>query len=132
MKDKINNLVNKNLGPRVAGNKVNYLHLQSFLEKLLNKDFKNSDEAREYYLKNIYQKYENDVRDLNTTASEEMVDAYKEVTKIIIKPKSPVATESDISDTYSESEKLDTATYKEQEGQGLKILTPKQMIKSRK
>ena len=55
--------MDKILGPRVAGNKVNYLQLQSFLEKILNKDFKNSDEAREYFIKNIYEKYEEDVRD---------------------------------------------------------------------
>ena len=39
VKDKIDNAVNKNIGPRVAGNKVNYLHLQDVLEKILNKDF---------------------------------------------------------------------------------------------
>ena len=64
MKDKIDNAVSKSLGPRVASNKVNYLHLQSFLERMLNKDFKNSDEAREYYTKNIYEKYEKGERDL--------------------------------------------------------------------
>ena len=58
VKDKIDNEVNKNLGSRVAGNKVNYLHLQNFLEKILNKDFKNSDEAREYCIENVYKKYE--------------------------------------------------------------------------
>ena len=128
VRDKIDNAVNKNIGPRVAGNKVNYLHLQSFLQKILNKDFKNSDEAREYYAENIYKKYEKDVRDLNTAASKEMVDAYSEVRKIFIKPKSPVVTESDISDTDSESEKLDIATGEEQEGQGSKVMAPKQML----
>ena len=63
VKDKIDKEVNKILAPRVAGNKVNYLHLQSFLKKILNKDLKNSDEAREYYAKNIYEKYERGVRD---------------------------------------------------------------------
>ena len=38
-----------------------------------------------------------------------MVDVYNEVTKIFIKSKSPIATESDTSDTDSESEKLDIA-----------------------
>ena len=128
MKDKIDNPVNKNLGPRVAGNKVNYLHLQNFLEKILNKDFKNSDEAREYYTENNYEIYEKDLRDLNTTASKELVDVYNEVRKIFIKPKSPAATESDISDTDTESGKLDIATSEEQKVQGLKVMTPKQML----
>ena len=128
VKDKIDNAVNKNLGPTVAGNKVNYLHLQSVLEKILNKDFKNSYQAREYYAKNIYKKYEKDLRILNTTASKEMVDAYNAVKKIFIKPKSPVATESYISDTDSESGKLDIATGEEQKDRELKVMTPKQIL----
>ena len=96
VKDKIDNAVNKNIGPRVAGNKVNYLHLQDVLEKILNKDFKNSDEAKEYYIEKIYKKYEKDVKHLNTAVSLEIVDVYNEVRKIFIKPKSPVGTESDI------------------------------------
>ena len=38
MKTKIDNVVNKNLGPRVPSKKVNYLHLQNVLEKILNKE----------------------------------------------------------------------------------------------
>ena len=57
-----------------------------------------------------------------------MVDMYNVVRKIFIKPKYPVSTESDISDTDSESGKLDIATGEEQKGQGLKVMAPQQMI----
>ena len=56
------------------------------------------------------------IRELGTKAAKEMVDVYNEVKKMFIKSSIPV------NDETSESET------EEQEGQGLKILTPKQMI----
>ena len=61
-----------------------------------------------------------------------MVEVYKEVRKIFIKPETPVDTDTD---TDSESEKLDIAQGRksesgeesEQKGKDLKIITPKQM-----
>ena len=56
------------------------------------------------------------IRELGTKAAKEMVDVYNEVKKMFIKSSIPA------NDETSESET------EEQEGQGLKILTPKQMI----
>ena len=77
--------------------------------------------------------HENKIRELDTPAAYEMVEVYKEVRKIFIKPETPVDTDTD---TDSESEKLDIAQGRksesdeesEQKGKSLKIMTAKQMI----
>ena len=132
LKNKIDDAV-KNLGPKANKSKVNYLHLQNVFKKVLNGDFSNSNDTRVYYIKNIYEKYKK-IYAATTTATKDMVDVYNEVRKTFIKPKSPVDAESDIIDPDSESEKRDIAmggkseSDEEIKGQGLKMLTPKQMI----
>ena len=87
------------------------------MQDLLNKKFNDREDAKEYYIKNAYDKYERRIRELDTKAVKKMVDAYKEVRKIFIKPSVPTPTDDETSETESE-----------QQGLGLKILTPKQII----
>ena len=61
-----------------------------------------------------------------------MIDIYKAVKRIFIKPRPPVVTSPDGSDTDSESEKLDIGqgekSESNEETQQKKILTPQKMI----
>ena len=69
-----------------------------------------------------------------TPAAEEMKDIFKEVKKIFVTP--TICADEETTDTDSESEELDIAQggksksdeETKQKGQGLKILTPQQMI----
>ena len=57
-KNSIDNAVNKNLGPFIDREKINYLPLQEFVQSILDGRFNNAEEARENYTTNIYKNYE--------------------------------------------------------------------------
>ena len=57
LKDKIDNAVDKNLGPMLGKKKVNYLHLQGFLRSILDGEFNDREQARKYFADNIYDEY---------------------------------------------------------------------------
>ena len=56
--------------------KIVYVHLQQFLQDILEGKFNNTREVKEYYSKNIYDKYDRKIRSLNTEASKKMTDVY--------------------------------------------------------
>ena len=58
LKNTIDNAVNKNLGPFLSKEKFNYLPLQDFLQRILDGEFNDAEEARKYSTENIYEKYE--------------------------------------------------------------------------
>ena len=58
LKNTIDNVVNKNLGPFLSKEKFNYLPLQDFLQRILDGEFNDAEEARKYSTENIYEKYE--------------------------------------------------------------------------
>ena len=91
----------------------------TFLQDILNGKFDSIEEARQFYSTNIYDKYEKNVRDnsKNSNAFKNLMNTYDDVRKIFIKPYIP---SGPIDQTDEEST--------DQEGQVLKILTPKQMI----
>ena len=128
--------MNKNLGPFLGKEKINYLPLQDSLQKILDGQFNNAEEARKYSPKNIYEKYVKRVNELYSQAAEDMKEIFKEVRKIYIPPRTSLADEKSDADTDSQSEKLDIAQGEksesdeetEQKRKGLKILTPKQMV----
>ena len=69
LKDEINDAVNKNLGPKISGKKTTYVHLQDFLQDILNGKFNDRKDAKTYYTDNIYDRYERKIRELNTRAA---------------------------------------------------------------
>ena len=76
-----------NLGRKVNGKKIAYVYLQQFSQDILDGKFDNTREAREYYSKNIYDKYERKIRSLNTEASKKITDVYDQIRKISYYPK---------------------------------------------
>ena len=58
IKEKIDDSVVNNLGPKVNGKKIAYVHLQQFLQDILDGRFINTREVKKYYCKNIYEKYQ--------------------------------------------------------------------------
>ena len=69
IKEKIDDSVVNNLGPKLNGKKIAHVHLQYFLQDILDGKFNNTREVKEYYSKNIYDKHERKIRRLNTEAS---------------------------------------------------------------
>ena len=143
----IDDSVANNLGPKVGGKRTVSSHLKQFLQDILLGKFNNAREAKEYYAKNIYYKYEKKIRDLNTNAAKEMVDVYDQVKTIFIKP-SIATDETDYETDEAKDDETDDETdeqpdtadmpkleseesaaqKRENEGQGLRISTPGQMI----
>ena len=104
--------------------KIAYVRLQQFLQDILEGKFNNTREVKEYYSKNIYDKYDRKIRSLNTEASKKMTDVYQQVRKIFITPSYGETDEQpEIIDMPEEAEES-----AEQEGEGVKILTPQQML----
>ena len=99
LKNHIDNAVNKNLGPFLGKEKINYLPLQDSLQKILDGQFNNAEEERKYSPKNIYEKYVKRVNELYTQAAEDMKEIFKEVRKIYIPPRTPLADEKSDADT---------------------------------
>ena len=98
--------------------------------------FNSVEEAKKYYNENIYHEYEKE-RNLNTKAAQKMVDIYDQVRKIFIKPSKPSRIPIKESEEFEENEQPDmpeleseesAAQRREYGGQGLKILTPEQML----
>ena len=58
IKLKIDDSVVNNLGPQVNGKKIAYVHLQQFLQDILDGKFNSTREVKESYSRNIYDKYE--------------------------------------------------------------------------
>ena len=87
----VDNAVKSKKGPRVNGKKVTYHHLHDFLEDILNGKFNNREEAKQCYLKNIFNNYEMPVRNNATSSSSfvNLINAYDDVRKIFIKPSKP-------------------------------------------
>ena len=84
IKEKVDDSVVSNLGPKVNGKKIACVHLQQFLQDILDGKFNNTREAKEYYSKNIYDKYERKIRSLNIEAFKKMTDVYDQVRKMFI------------------------------------------------
>ena len=104
--------------------KIAYVRLQQFLQDILEGKFNDTREVKEYYSKNIYDKYDRKIRSLNTEASKKMTDVYQQVRKIFIIPSYDETDEQpEIIDMPEEAEES-----AEQEGEGVKILTPQQML----
>ena len=123
LNDEINNAVEKELGPIIGDKKTSYVHLQDFLQSILNGEFNGIEKARNYCKDNIYEKYERKIRELNTKAAKDMIDVYNEVRRIFIKPNASVDEKSE-----SDMPELESEESAEQQGLRLKILTPKQII----
>ena len=136
MKGEIDNAVNKKLGPILNKEKINDLPLQDFLQKTLDGEFSDNAEEAQEYSKNIYDEYMKNIKDEFTPAVMEIKRAIQEVMKMYIPPKTTLVDEEADTESDSEKEKLDIAEggkpesedEKRQKGQGLKILTPQQMI----
>ena len=132
IKEKIDDFVVNNLCPKVNGKKIAYVHLQQFLQDILDGKFNNTREVKEYYSKNIYDKYERKIRSLNTEASKKMMDVYDLVRKIFITPSHDKPDDKTDDEEDEKSEIIDmpekTEESAEEEGQELKILTPEQML----
>ena len=58
LKDEIDNAVDKDLGPMLGKKKVNHLHLQDFLQSILDGEFNERDQTRKYFADNIYDEYQ--------------------------------------------------------------------------
>ena len=72
IKEKVDDSLLNNLSPKVNGKKIPYVHLQQFLQDIFDGKFNKTKEAKKYYSKNIYDKYERKKRSLNTDASKKM------------------------------------------------------------
>ena len=102
------------------------------MQNILDGEFNDREQARKYFADNIYDKYERKITELNTKASREMVDIYNRVRKIFVKPKIVSVDKESDTDTDTGLPELESEESNEQrrnqQGQRLKILTPKQMI----
>ena len=132
IKEKLDDSVVNNLGPKVNGKKIAYIHLQQFLQDMLDGKFNNTTEVKEYYSKNIYDKCERKIRSLNTEASKKMADVYDQARKMLITPSHDKTSDKADDEEDKKSEIIDipeeTEEFGEQEGQRFKILTPEQML----
>ena len=123
---KINNILKtvneaiKKLSTRVDGKSISMIPVQHLLQKINNKEFKTREDALVFYASNIYDKYEMKVKSMKTKNAKEMGDMFNDVRKIFIKPSKPSAPVDQTDDK--------TDTEQKEQGQGLKILTRKQMI----
>ena len=98
--------------------------VQHFLENIVNGEYNNREDARQWYVKAIFYDYEPKVRNVNSDNAKKMMNINDQVRKSFIIP-FPSLTFDEQSDT---DEQLESEKLTEQEGQGLKILTPEQML----
>ena len=98
-----------------------------FLEDIIDKKLKNAEEARIWYLSNIYDQ-EKKIRGIDNKNNRniDMLNLYDSVKKIFITP-SYDKTDDEQPDATDIPE-LETEESTDQEGQGLKILSPEQML----
>ena len=91
IKKGVDDSVNKNLEPKLDGKRISLslVHLQSFLQDILNGKLNYIKEVKKYYSKNVYDKYEKK-ENLNTKSTKEMVSFYDQVRTIFSKPSFPV------------------------------------------
>ena len=84
LKIRIDNAVNKNVGPFIDREKINYLPLQEVLQSILDGRFNNVEKTREDYSTNICKNHEIKMNNVYTPAAEEMKDIFKEVKKYLL------------------------------------------------
>ena len=98
-----------------------------FLEDIIDKKLKNAEEARIWYLSNIYDQ-EKKIRGIDNKNNRniDMLNLYDSVKKNFITP-SYDKTDDEQPDATDIPE-LETEESTDQEGQGLKILSPEQML----
>ena len=95
-----------------------------FLEDIVDKKFNNAEEARIWYLNNIYDQ-EKKIGN-KTNCNIDMLNLYDSIRNIFVASKHDKTNDKQ-PDTTDMSE-LETEVSTEQEGQRLKILTPQQML----
>ena len=140
IKERVNNYVNRGWHSKVNKKSIAMNPAEIFLQNIVSGKFINAEEAKKIYLDNFHGD-EQKIRRLDnqTDSNKDMIEVYDQVRKIFI---TPAVVEMNYVPAYDESdgktgdEQPDTTDMPDSEseesvaykGQGLKILTPEQML----
>ena len=140
IRERVNDYVNEGWHSKVDRKSITMNPVKNYLQNIVSGKFNNGEEARKFYLDNVYGDEQTIKRlDNQTDCNKELIEVYDQVRKFFIPP---TVVDMNYVPTYDESddktgdEQLDTTDISdleseesaEHKGQGLKILTPQQML----
>ena len=121
----VNESVKNRLSTRVDNKRLKIDPVQHFLYNIVNGEFNNRADVKDWYAKIIFYDCEEKVRNINSNNARKMMNIYDQLRKNFITPSIPSVPnkQPDVTDEQSESKEST-----KQQGLGLKILTPQQML----